>query len=77
MENVDVPMVGRGSTALSVAQLLFMERTVPMCASVRTEPTVTTSLGSAHAGRDLQANSVSRSALQEHLVMVANNCVSA
>lgn len=43
-----------------VAQLLFMERTVPMCASARTGPTATTSPGSARAGRDLQANSVSR-----------------
>lgn len=77
MENVDVLMVGRGSTALSVAQLLFMEKTVPMSVSVRTEQTVTTSPASARAGLDLQANNVSKSAHQEHLVMVANNCVSA
>lgn len=77
MENADVLMVGLGSTAHSVAQLLSMEKTVPTSVSVRTERTVTTSLGSARAGRDSQANSASKSAHQEHLVMVANNSVSA
>lgn len=38
----------------------FMERTVPMSASAITEPTVTTSLGSAHVGQDSQANTASR-----------------
>lgn len=37
-----------------------MEKTVPMSVSVRTEQTVTTSPASAHAGLDLQANSVSK-----------------
>lgn len=33
---------------------------MPMFVSVRTEQTVTTSLGSARAGQDLQANNVSK-----------------
>lgn len=37
-----------------------MEKTVPTFVSVRTERTVTTSLASARAGLDLQANNVSK-----------------